>query len=700
MISEKNYIDLMVPFYSFVKKELRRANGNAYYGTGEAGHWAVQSNFNVAGGLAVLAETSLDIPFDKEEILETALGCFRYNLDTHVTGKGNKCSCGSQWGGAWITVLGLERMTAGELVLEKYLTPEEKESFRKLRAFEADWLTDNFEVVAGMEASSKRNKPESAMWNGSFLFRTAMDYPDLPRKNEYLEKSTALLLNAISHVLDAASEERFKGRPLREWNVGFNFTPNYSLDHHGYMNVGYSVVTLSHAAYLYFYCKARKWEFPSEARHNVEALWRVVKNFIAPDGRMIRIGGDSRARYCYCQMYLLPVLLMMEELYNDKESVRFEKGMLELLAEEQQNNPDGSFFGTRLADMSYQSRYYYTRLESDPFAALSTGADFRRRYGSAELPADFKAAPAVWHDDYHGADMVRSETTLRSMVRKGGEGPVALAMTLEDSSMAEWSGNGFSQFTGHKMGVENLFNYRKSFPGGFVNSGIAQAVENQPWGEGERPYPVYDVRSACAALPDGRSMIILEKSCCIKEHALASFVSMGWRVPNDVHNKCVRTFTWENGSVTLEKSSGKGVIDTGCRRLSVEGKLGFVLGYGADSFKIHAPVESLSVIKGFPAMTSLYVNEICGHVDKNEKHRNFPGDVLADTGYAVIAGATLEESRKYQLELFESTPELRAVKFTTPEGVWLFGANFSDQKIKWQGEELPAGHCRLVPYNS
>ena len=699
MLSEKNYIDLMLPFYSFVKKELRFVGDAVYYGTGEAAHWSIQSNFNVAGALAVLAETPLEIPLDKKEILETALQCFRYNLHTHVTGRA-RCSCGNQWGGAWITVLGLERMGAGELALEKHLSAEEKAAFRKLRAFEADWLVDNFETVAGMEAGSRRNKPESSMWNGSFLYRTAMDYPDLPRSEEYLEKSTALLLNAISHPLDAASEESFKGKPLRSWNVGFNFTPNYSLDHHGYMNVGYSVVTLSHAAYLYFFCKARNWQFPSEAGHNVENLWAVVKNFIAPDGRMIRIGGDTRARYCYCQMYLLPVLLMMQDLYGDTDCARLEKGMLELLAAEQRFNPDGSFFGTRLEDMSHQSRYYYTRLESDPIAALSTGADFRRRYGKTVLPEKKAPVPFVWSDDYHGADMIRTENTLRSMVRKGGEGPVALAMTFDDTSIAEWSGNGFSHFLGHRMGIENLFNFHKSFPGGFINSGVAQAVENQPWGEGEKPYPVYKIHSACAALPDGRTMVILEKTECIKEHALVSFSTIGWRIPNDVHNKYVRTFNWGSGSAVLKKSSGEGIIDTKSPRVSVDGKVAFILGYGADSFKINAPVESLSVLKGFPEMTSLYLNEICGHIEKDERHRYMPGDILADTAYAVVAGASFEESCRYSIEALESPPVIRAVKVSIPAGVWEFAANFSDEKQIWQGVELPANSCVLVPYNS
>ncbi|MBR2910574.1 MAG: hypothetical protein IKC05_03095, partial [Lentisphaeria bacterium] len=60
-----------------------------------------------------------------------------------------------------------------------------------------------------------------------------------PNREAYLEKSCKFLLNAISHPQDMASTQKFLGKELRHWNIGaFNFTPNYSLDHHAYMNVG------------------------------------------------------------------------------------------------------------------------------------------------------------------------------------------------------------------------------------------------------------------------------------------------------------------------------------------------------------------------------------------------------------------------------------------------------------------------------
>ena len=81
MMTEAVYLERMIPFCNYLKKQIRHAgNGLMYYGTGEAGHWAIQSNFNVAGALAVLATTKQEIPLDKQELLDLALSLFRYNL--------------------------------------------------------------------------------------------------------------------------------------------------------------------------------------------------------------------------------------------------------------------------------------------------------------------------------------------------------------------------------------------------------------------------------------------------------------------------------------------------------------------------------------------------------------------------------------------------------------------------------------------
>ena len=698
MLNPEYYVNMLQTFYPFAGKEIRHVDvGHAYYGTGEAAHWAVQSNFNVAGGMAILAKLTKD-PVLAEQARELALKLFRYNLHTHKT-SGMKNTCGTQWGGSWISILGLERMGAGQLALEPYLTADDKTAFRKLRIYESDWLVENYETVASIEgAFGSKNKPESNYWNASFLFKTAMDYQDCPNREAYLNKACSLFLNAISIPSDEKSGKIYRGKPQKEWFVGANFTENYSLDHHGYMNMGYSIITLSHAAYLHFYCKARSWEVPEEAKLHVKDLWNVVKHFIYPDGRLLRIGGDTRARYCYCQMYLMPILLMMQDLESASVYAEWERGMSELLRFEQSTNRNGSFFNKRLDDMSWQSRYYYTRLESDPFAALAFAADTRSRWKFSQPPAEqSKSVPVVWGDDFHGADMIKTETIVRSVVRRAGEGPMVLAHPLDDSSIAEWSGNGHAQYEGHFISAdfpEKMF--RKSFPGGFINSGTVDQIEAGPWGEGEGRYKNITCQSACAALPDGKSMIVLERATVLKEHSLRSLRSIGWRVPNDLFNGEKRTFYGEGFNSTFKTLSGEGVVDTKSRWVNVDNKITLVLGYGAESFKIYAPAERLSWLKYCREMRSLYFNEICGDIANDPRVRRMPGDVLIDTGYAVVAGSTAEDGGKYSLKQLQTEGLLRAVELISPDGKrYQFAANFGAAEVLWNSERIPAGECAL-----
>ena len=693
MLYEQKYFDLLYRSYPFFRSQIREVSpGLAYYGTGEAAHWPVQSNLNVAFALAVLAASPLLKDAEKQEMNTLALKLFRYSLATHKTGNLN-ATCGNQWGGSWITVLGLERAVAGQLELEKYFTDTDRENFKKLRIYEADWLLKELPVVAHMENSSKMNKPESNCWNGSFLYRCAMDYPDAPNAGAYREKAIEFLLNGVSHPLDAASETLYENKPLRLWHKGFNFTANYSLDHHGYMNVGYGVVTLSHIAYLHFYCKSRNYPIPEAAYLHLSDYWKILKTFIFPDGRLLRIGGDTRARYCYCQMYLLPVLHLIADIYKDSETVFLEEGMLNLLREEQQYNADGSFFGSRLYNLQFTTPYYYTRLESDPFAALAAGMFCRRNFALPELPdTPQEIIETQWKDEFHVANFIRTARTARSAVRKGSEGPMLLACPIDDSSMAEWQGNGFSWFNTHRCKVTAIKGSQSEIPGGFVNTGENLWFEFWPWGEGEGQYNLIRTRSACAALADGKTMVVLEHSQVIKECHISSFTTAGWKMPNDQHNKLIRSFKGENFSCTLQGHEAKGVIDTKSRWLNTDDKFSLVLGYGSDSWKIHAPQNSMGgIYGGFCGMNTLYVNELCLNFEADESVIHYPGEVLVDTAYAAIADVTAAETPQYTLEKVSAPGMLRAVCCTLPsKEKYLIVANFGDTAANFEGMEISA----------
>jgi len=623
MFTSKDYMDRMIPWLNVLPRFLRRSQTNPelmWYGTGESAHWPVQSNMNVCAALAVMAADpdfdSYHPPVSRGEVRETALSLFRYAMRTHLTGDSN-ASDGKPWGHHWISVLGAERMTHGVNALEPFMTPEDKERYRNFRISEADWLLNEHPVVAGIPAEF--NKPESNIWNGGFLLRAALDHPDAPNAEKYREKAASFLLNGISHPSDYASEKEFRGRPMREWFVGANFTPGYSLNHHGYLNVGYMVICLSNVAMLHFNFRERGQTPPSELYHHAEDLWNSVKRFLYPDGRLLRIGGDTRARYTYCQCYAVPMFLMAAELFGDREAARFEKEWLNLLSLELDYSGDGSCYTKRLESVRNISHYYFTRLESDHILSLSYGACWRRKFAVPQPLEDSAPADAVWEDDYHDAAMIRKGNVVRSWVRAGAQGGTGLCVPLNRSSFGEWQGN----LNGH-------------------------IIECLPMGEGEDRYMVAELRTGAAALPDGKSMVIVQRCVVTKEVTLHGVYSLHLEIPNDIFNGFRRDCRGEKFKTILSMQDGSaGIINTHETKLNIDDAVSVFLLSGGESLKIvRSGKRNICLRKDHPpVMSSLYADIFC--IDAvAETRRYLPGEVLFDIACAVSADCTFPEMEK------------------------------------------------------
>ncbi len=640
----------MIRFLKFFQQNLRPVPGElglAWYGTGEADLWAVQSNLNVAGGLAVLAAEPEELPgapMSRDEIGEYALKLFRYALATHCTGH-RKAANGQNWGRQWITVLGLERSAHAFHYLLSHMAQEEKEAFALLRCAEADFLADNaYEVLADVDGFSGKNKPESNIWNGCFLLRTASDMPEHPHAEAWREKSSRLLLNGISVGADASSSVLYGGKTLSQWHAGANFTDAFSLDHHGYMNVGYSVICLSNIAYMCRYFELRYQTPPPEVMLHAEELWRLVRNFIFPDGRLLRIGGDTRARYTYCQCYLLPALLMARDRFNDPGASKLLQGYLALLNEEQKLGSDGGFYSRRLAAMKRRSRFYYCRLESDPFAALSFVLDSCRRQApeveSAPSPHGSGGKEFQWKDDYHNALLIRNKESCRSFVRAACGGMNTLCLPTEKSSFAEWHRNMAGWFD-LCVPVERMQADCQNFSGGFTVFASGKIWDEKPWGEGQSPISALDELYAAAALPDGKSMICYHKVTALCEITLPhGWKSLYLRIPNDIFNGEKRLYAGENFRQELAGNPARSeVIETGSCMLTCDGSL-FLRSVSGESFKISRTSRQNVLLSC--GLSSLYADEIVMDCPAAPPMLA-PGDVLFERAWLIaVSGKPAE----------------------------------------------------------
>lgn len=695
-IASADYVRPMVRFLPFLRTAVREypaAPGLKCYGTGESAHWAVQCNQQTAGALAVLAEDpdyeSFQPVMSRDELRGLALSFFRYSLRTHLTGD-LVCSDGKQWGRHWISVLGMERATPGLNALEPYFTDEDRERYRRFRVFESDYRLDDYPVRAGIDASKGSNVPESNIWNAGFLMRTALDYPDLPRAEAYLDKATRIMLNGLSIPADAQGGTLYRGRPLKDWHVGPNFTKNFSLDHHGYMNVGYDFICLSNLALLYFNFKERGQTVPPELFLHIEDLWKTVKHLVFPDGRLLRIGGDSRSRYNYCQCFAVSAWLLAAELFHDADAVRFEKGYLGLVEHEQAQNPDGSFYGRRLSHLRDYSEFYYLRLESDPLHALSTGAYWRRKFAILDdVPETAAPDCCEWHDDFHTAALVRSPEAVRSAVRSGTDGQTFLCVPAQRSDMAEWFHN-LTGFLGLHYGIESGPAALTTFPRGFVWSRRTDITEKAPMGEGEEAYRVARKHTACAALPDGSTMLFLERAEAVKETTFTfGLRSLRLQIPNDVYNGFSRAWSGDGFSCTTRSTPGAdSVINTGSTRLNVDGALS-VFSLNGETLKLRSTAgQNVFLTCG---LWSLYADEVC-QTCVTGPVRKKPGELLYDAAFAVAA----KDAREPRPCGVSDAGNIRVAVFTGFDGSeYILAANFGGEPAEYLGETIAPDGARL-----
>ncbi len=688
--------------------------------------WGVQTNQKYLAAMATLAVRGTAVPgLDRQWALERALAALRFSLASHVSGDAT-CTDGTQWGHTWISALGIERMMHGVYLLAPHLTDADRAGLRRVLVSECEWIMTDFRrgqvagIVADVWNASGKNAPESNLWNGAILWRTAAMFPDHPHAADWQERAHTFLLNSVSVAADAADETILAGKPVRARHVGANFFPHYALDHHGYLNVGYMVICVSNAAMLHFDCKLAGLPRPETLDHHQADLWAVLRRMIFADGRLARIGGDSRVRYAYCQEYLLPSLLYAADRLGDRHALALAEAQLKLIEQEAAFNGDGSFYGRRLATLEERSQYYYTRLESDRACALSQWLVYRPLTAPAAGPLSWERTSPPdplsweergeeqimlsqegkwredeisWHEPQHGAVLHRSPTRLASFAWRAFGLGQGLCLPPDDGHLAEWESNlvGQIEFAADPHPAHpkpppgrRLLGHRSAtFEGGFVTCGALIEGAEVELAEGWTGRDLATHYLAFAALPDGCTVIGLELIRLGRARALVRSVKgLHLNIPNDLYNGFVRTLTTASGRITLTSPAAQdALLNLDSRWACVDGRLGVVGIYGAETLAV-----SRSATRRGGAYHSLYVDELCWPGCGGPRWAD-AGATLLDVGWAVLSGTDARLTRAFASEdrlrpLPPTWPDVRGVTVVAADGqTYQLIANFGADTV-------------------
>jgi len=447
---------------------------------------------------------------------------------------------------------------------------------------------------------------------------------------------------------------------------------------------------------LHFSYKRNNMKPPDALYQHAWDLWQLVKTCTFPDGRLLRIGGDTRVRYCYCQDYAIPMWLFINDYFGDTDCLAFERQWFKTAVSEMRSNKDGSFLHGRLSYLEKISPLYYTRLESDRAVTFSMAAQWKCLCGKKPIP---HKAPvlAQWHDEYHGACLVRSPTRVASWTWQGAITPLGgLCLPPGKSDMTEWfenllgriTGTGEKNFSVVKSHKEHLFN------GGFLTYGVS-AIRSEAQLEGRSDETAAIQKSVFAALPDDTTVVGMHYAKTIDRTYLRSVKGLTLMMPNDIFNGKVRTYHTANNTLRLKGlSTRKEDIKTNSRWINIDDCLSVIGLYGAESLYISRPGERQIGLRHRPfGGGMLYADEIC-YPCINQTTSYDAGQIVMDIAFlaqaSVTAKETADSANNHYTVSDKRCPDLRAVMITGADNRhYLLAANFGESPLHADIEIAP-----------
>ena len=627
-----------------------------WYGSG-FDNWGVQTNQKYVAAAATVAAYGSD-PQTRSFAAARALAALRFSLWSHRSGPG-RCADGRPWGHTWISALGLERMMFSVDLLQPWLTEDDRLAVDAVLISECQWVATDFHrgsargIVADRWNRSGDNAPESNLWSGALLWRTAARRPDHPDAETWRELARRFLINSVSVAADAVDATMVDGLPVAERHVGANFFDSYALDHHGYLNVGYMIICVSNAAMLHFDLRRRGEAAPAALHHHQGDLWQVVRRMISTDGRLLRIGGDSRVRYAYCQEYLLPSLLYAADRHRDPHAFELLVAQLDQLRAEQRANADGSFYGERLSELSATSPYYYTRVESDRACAVAMTIEQlgQTRWPEPATQSFEESAAGGWVDHDHGAVLHRAPDRFASFSWRANGLTQGLCLPPDRGDLAEWERNLAPEMitegvpreparTGIASSRRLVSATVEPFDGGFLTYGLVEEGADMAIAEGWSGGPAATSFIVVAALPDEQTVVGLHLVRTGDHHAgIVSAKGLHLGVPIDLPRSTHHLST-EEGDLRLRAGEADTVIGLGSWAC-FDDRLGVVGLFGADELVLDRSTRR----RGGP-QRSMYVDEVCW--PRLANHRYVPPQTaVLDCGWAVLSDADATTTRRF-----------------------------------------------------
>lgn len=231
-------------------------------------------------------------PSEREDLLAKATAAIRYATATHFTGS-QKCTDGKRWGGMdrpgvktgvvqWESSYWTSSLAMGAWLIWDRLDPALRQDVERVVAAQDDFLaTGNPPVNLWLDTKAEENG-----WNVPLLSLGELMFPSNPHAAAWHKTALKYMMNTLCTAADTADTTLVDGRAVKDWVLGANLQPDYTLENHNVFHPSYvacSSYFLTQAALCYTYAGQ---PIPQAATHHLMDTWRMFRTVTLPWGEV------------------------------------------------------------------------------------------------------------------------------------------------------------------------------------------------------------------------------------------------------------------------------------------------------------------------------------------------------------------------------------------------------------------------------
>ena len=226
---------------------------------------------------------------DRRRAADECTRLLRYLAQGHVTGQG-ACQNGKRWGDHWQSAFWARSAVLAGWIVWADLDPDLRESLCRILVHEAD------RFLQQKPKSSLKNDTgaEENAWNAQMLSLASQMMPTHPHAAQWDRAAKLYCYNSLSVAADHASSQiGDDNRPVREWVVTTNAHPDFTVENHGIVHLGYLKTTLSMLLENALPYLLTGTPVPQACLHHVPEGFAVLVRCMAWDAAPIYFSGND-----------------------------------------------------------------------------------------------------------------------------------------------------------------------------------------------------------------------------------------------------------------------------------------------------------------------------------------------------------------------------------------------------------------------